>query len=161
MLVLPGRDGALGGGEVELDLLRRRGGEVRIHARPDGGEDAVELDREVGERAPSRSHLGRFGRASGIGSALFERFEYDEDGNPLTTTFLDYLIPTSTDVPNVEIEHLGIPTTAPGGYKGVGEGGAIGAVPAVRNAVADALGTSIDGPIRPGDVVEALQAEST
>ncbi len=79
------------------------------------------------------------GTVQGIGGALLEHFVYDADGNPVTTTFLDYLLPSATDVPMIEYGHVETPSPGPGGYKGVGEGGAIGAPPAVVNAVADAL----------------------
>ena len=79
------------------------------------------------------------GTVQGIGGALLEDMAYDEDGNPLATTFVDYLLPTSTEVPDIEYGHLETPGPMPGGYKGVGEGGAIGAPPAVVNAVNDAL----------------------
>lgn len=79
------------------------------------------------------------GTVQGIGGVLYENLVYDEDGNPLTTTFVDYLLPTSTEVPVIEYGHVETPSPGPGGYKGVGEGGAIGAPPAVVNAVADAL----------------------
>ncbi|GGV42587.1 xanthine dehydrogenase [Actinomadura cremea] len=79
------------------------------------------------------------GTVQGIGGALLEHFAYDADGNPLTTTFMDYLLPTTTEVPTLEYGHLESPGPGEGGYKGVGEGGAIGAPPAVVNAVADAL----------------------
>jgi carbon-monoxide dehydrogenase large subunit len=79
------------------------------------------------------------GTVQGIGGALLEQIVYDADGNPLTTTFLDYLLPTAADVPRIEYGHLETPGPMPGGYKGVGEGGAIGAPPAVVNAVNDAL----------------------
>jgi carbon-monoxide dehydrogenase large subunit len=79
------------------------------------------------------------GTAQGIGGALLEHMIYDDDGNPLSTTFLDYLLPTAADVPTIEYGHVETPGPLPGGYKGVGEGGAIGAPPAVVNAVADAL----------------------
>ncbi len=95
------------------------------------------------------------GVVQGIGGALYERFCYDEDGNPLTTTFMDYLIPTSTEVPFIEISHLNSPARGPGGYKGVGEGGAIGAVPAVRNAISDALGADVTDGVRPCDLFES------
>jgi carbon-monoxide dehydrogenase large subunit len=92
----------------------------------------------------------------GIGAVVHENFVYDDDGNPLTTTFLDYLIPTTTEIPVLEIGHLETPASGPGGYKGVGEGGAIGAVPAVRNAISDALAqvgaAGITTPVRPCDV---------
>lgn len=79
------------------------------------------------------------GTVQGIGGALLEELVYDEDGNPLATTFVDYLLPTSTEVPLIEHGHVETPGPGPGGFKGVGEGGAIGAAPAVLNAVADAL----------------------
>ncbi|MDG2027685.1 MAG: xanthine dehydrogenase family protein molybdopterin-binding subunit [Acidimicrobiales bacterium] len=80
------------------------------------------------------------GVVQGIGGALLEHFEWDVDGNPLATTFVDYLLPSTTDVPIIEYLHMeGSPGPGPGGFKGVGEGGAIGAPAAVANAVADAL----------------------
>ncbi len=79
------------------------------------------------------------GVAQGIGGVLYEHLEYDVDGNPLATTLMDYLLPTATDVPTIEYGHIETPSPGPGGYKGVGEGGAIGAPPAVVNAVNDAL----------------------
>ena len=80
------------------------------------------------------------GVVQGMGGVLLEDFVYDDDGNPLTTTFMDYLPPTTTEVPEIEVGHIETEsTTNPGGYKGMGEGGAIGAHAAVANAVADAL----------------------
>ena len=79
------------------------------------------------------------GVAQGIGGVLYEHLEYDDDGNPLATTLMDYLLPTATDVPLIEYGHIETPSPGPGGFKGVGEGGAIGAPPAVVNAVNDAL----------------------
>jgi carbon-monoxide dehydrogenase large subunit len=100
------------------------------------------------------------GTVQGIGGALYEHLVYDGDGNPLTTTFLDYLLPTATEVPVIEHAHLETPGPGPGGYKGVGEGGAIGAPPAVVNAVADALAplgvTITEQPLHPSRIVELL-----
>jgi carbon-monoxide dehydrogenase large subunit len=79
------------------------------------------------------------GVVQGIGGVLFEELSYDDDGNPVATTFMDYLLPTAAEVPLIEYGHIETPSPGPGGYKGVGEGGAIGAPPAVVNAVADAL----------------------
>jgi carbon-monoxide dehydrogenase large subunit len=79
------------------------------------------------------------GTVQGIGGVLFEHLAYDDDGNPLTTTLMDYLLPTAPDVPPIEYGHVETMGPGPGGYKGVGEGGAIGAPAAVVNAVADAL----------------------
>lgn len=80
------------------------------------------------------------GVAQGIGEALMEEFVYDPDGQVRTATLMDYLLPSSVDVPNFQIAHIESPSIdAVGGFKGVGEGGVIGAVPALVNAVADAL----------------------
>lgn len=80
------------------------------------------------------------GVAQGIGEALMEELVYDEDGQVKTATLADYLLPSSVDVPNFQIAHIESPSIdAVGGFKGVGEGGVIGAVPAIINAVADAL----------------------
>ena len=79
--------------------------------------------------------------AQGIGSALYEAFAYDEGGQPLTTTFMDYLIPGPMEVPPVEVIHVETPpAVSVSGFKGMAEGGTIGAAAAVANAVADALG---------------------
>jgi carbon-monoxide dehydrogenase large subunit len=64
---------------------------------------------------------------------------YDADGNPLPTTFLDYLLPTAAEVPDLEYGHVVTPSAAPGGFKGMGEGGAIASPAALANAVRDAL----------------------
>jgi carbon-monoxide dehydrogenase large subunit len=101
------------------------------------------------------------GTVQGIGGALLEQLSYDADGNPLATTFVDYLLPTATDVPTIEYGHVETPAPGPGGYKGVGEGGAIGAPPAVINAVADALspfGVTITRlPASPATIVGLLE----
>jgi carbon-monoxide dehydrogenase large subunit len=100
------------------------------------------------------------GAVQGIGGALLEHLEYDDAGNPVTTTLMDYLIPTATDVPMLEYGHVETPSPGPGGYKGVGEGGAIGAPPAVVNAVADALapfGVRVtELPLSPSAIVELI-----
>jgi len=101
------------------------------------------------------------GTVQGIGGVLLEHLAYDDDGNPTATTFVDYLLPTATDVPVIEYGHVETPGPNPGGYKGVGEGGAIGAPPAVVNAVADALspfGVDVTRlPLGPSQVWELLQ----
>jgi carbon-monoxide dehydrogenase large subunit len=100
------------------------------------------------------------GVVQGIGGVLFEHLAYDEDGNPLATTFMDYLLPTATEIPTIEYVHVETPSAGPGGYKGVGEGGAIGAPPAVVNAVADALApfdvTITHLPLGPSQIMELL-----
>ena len=95
------------------------------------------------------------GALQGLGGALLERLCYDEDGNPTTTSFMDYLLPTALEAPELEavvIEgHLS--SSNPLGVKGVGEGGITGVPAAIALAVGDALGRRgcvaslpIDGP---------------
>ena len=81
----------------------------------------------------------RGGVAQGIGAVLYEKATYDEDGQFQSGTFMDYLIPTAMEIPDIEIEHLSTPSDIPFNYRGVGEGGLIGAPPAVVSAVEDAL----------------------
>jgi carbon-monoxide dehydrogenase large subunit len=97
------------------------------------------------------------GSAQGIGGAILEDLAYSEDGQPLATSFMDYLLPTSLDVPPLETVHFEIESPiTPGGMKGMGEGGAIGPPAAIANAVADALaplGVEVtDTPLSPGRV---------
>jgi CO/xanthine dehydrogenase Mo-binding subunit len=76
----------------------------------------------------------------GMGAALLEEFRYDEGGQLLTATFMDYLKPTALDVPDIEVDHLESPSPFTAlGAKGVGEGGSIPGPAAVANAVEDAL----------------------
>ncbi|MDH3302058.1 MAG: xanthine dehydrogenase family protein molybdopterin-binding subunit [Acidimicrobiia bacterium] len=101
------------------------------------------------------------GLGQAIGQALYEEFVYDADGNPLTANFLDYGIPAATELPSFESHLIEIPTeTNPLGVKGIGESAAIGGVPAVQNAVIDAvshLGVKhLDLPVRPLRVWEAV-----
>ncbi len=78
--------------------------------------------------------------AQGIGNALYEDFAYDENGQPLTTTFMDYLIPGVMEVPAMDVIHVETPPPASvSGFKGMAEGGTIGSTAAIANAVADAL----------------------
>jgi len=104
------------------------------------------------------------GTVQGIGGVLLEHLAYDEDGNPLSTTFMDYLLPTASDVPTIEYGHIETMAAGPGGYKGVGEGGAIGAPAAVVNAVADALvpfGVEITRlPLTPAAIIDLIEAAS-
>ena len=81
----------------------------------------------------------RGGVAQGIGSVLYEHAAYDADANFLASTFMDYLVPTSLDIPHIDIEHLEYEPQGEVAYRGVGEGGAIGAPAALCNAVEDAL----------------------
>jgi carbon-monoxide dehydrogenase large subunit len=101
------------------------------------------------------------GIAQGIGTALYEEIPYDELGQPLATTFADYIVPCATEIPDVRIAHLVTPALATAyGVKGLGEGGAIAPPAAIANAVADAfrdIGASFnETPLTPRRVSEAI-----
>ncbi len=105
------------------------------------------------------------GVVQGVGGALYEWAPYDADGNPRATTLLDYVMPTAAEVPILEHGHVVTPSDTPGGHKGVGEGGAIGAPACVVNAVNDALGPLgirlSRQPLTPDAIISAIaEAES-
>jgi aerobic carbon-monoxide dehydrogenase large subunit len=80
------------------------------------------------------------GIGAGVAQALYEEFVYDEEGNPLTGSFLGYAFPSAAELPSYELVEMETPTPVNElGVKGIGESGTIGATPAVQNAVADAL----------------------
>ena len=80
------------------------------------------------------------GTAQGIGTALFEESLYDENGQPLTSTFADYVVPGPTELPSMRIEHSeSLSPFTRHGIKGIGEGAAIAPAGAVVNAINDAL----------------------
>ncbi len=94
------------------------------------------------------------GLAQGIGQAMFEEVVFDQDGQPLTASFMDYVMPRAADLPHFELERTVTPTPVnPLGAKGVGEAGTIGISPCVINAAVDALAPfgvrHIDMPLRP------------
>lgn len=104
------------------------------------------------------------GTVQGIGGALFETFAYDAEGQLLTGSLLDYLLPTASDVPSFTIVHLESPSPArlsPLGVKGLGESGAIPPPVAIANAVCDALapfGVEFNAtPIKPEDIFRAVR----
>ena len=105
------------------------------------------------------------GVAQGIGQALIEHTVYDgETGQLVTGSFMDYAMPRADDLPSFSFATHNVPCTAnPLGVKGAGEAGAVGAPPAVINAIVDALHARtglrhIDMPATPRRVWEALQA---
>ena len=103
------------------------------------------------------------GVIQGMGGVLFEHCVYDDDGNPLATTFMDYLLPSAPEIPIIEYGSIVTPApTNPGGHKGAGEGGAIGSVPAIVNAIGDALAplgvTVTSQPLGPNDIFELIHA---
>jgi carbon-monoxide dehydrogenase large subunit len=80
------------------------------------------------------------GIAQGAAQALWEQFVYDEDGNPVTSTLAEYGMPSAAEMPSFETDNTETPTPLnPLGAKGIGESGTIGSMPAVQNAVVDAL----------------------
>jgi len=103
------------------------------------------------------------GTAQGIGTALYEEFVYDEDGQLLTSSFLDYLIPTAMEVPELKIGHHETPSPwTPHGIKGGGEGGRMMAPAAINVAVNDALaplGVRLtELPMTPDRILAAIRA---
>jgi carbon-monoxide dehydrogenase large subunit len=94
--------------------------------------------------------------AQGIGGALYEKLEYDADGQLQNASFMDFLIPYATEVVRPELHHTEIPSpNNPLGVKGVGEAGIIPVSAVITNAVADALGTPIDHtPLTPLELFE-------
>lgn len=103
----------------------------------------------------------RGGVAQGIAAALYEELVYSPEGQPLAGSFMDYLMPTASEIPPITIRHLETPCDlTETGAKGMGEGGTIGAPAAVVAAINDALRGSpgqIDHiPVRPEDILKAL-----
>ncbi len=97
--------------------------------------------------------------AQGIGGAQYEHLIYDDDGNLRTGTLLDYLMPTSAEIPELEIGHIERPADNPTGVRGVGEGGTLGPAAVLASAVSDAIGVEIDQlPVTPERVWSALRS---
>ncbi len=102
------------------------------------------------------------GLASGISQALYEEFVYDADGNPLTSTFAEYAIPSAAEFGAWDVAHTETPTPMnPLGAKGIGESATVGSTPAVQNAVVDALShlgvRHLDMPLAPERVWRAIR----
>jgi carbon-monoxide dehydrogenase large subunit len=102
------------------------------------------------------------GTVQGLGGALLEELVYDESGQLLTSTFADYLLPSLTDVPMIEVFHIEtLSPLTPLGNKGMGEAGAIGPMAAIGNAVSDALGCCVtEVPLTPKRVWALVNPES-
>jgi carbon-monoxide dehydrogenase large subunit len=103
----------------------------------------------------------RGGVTQGIAAALYEEIAFSSDGQPMSVNFMDYLVPTASEIPQISIHHLETPTVlSETGSKGMGEGGTIGAPIAVVTAVNDALrgvGADFDHiPLRPQDILSRL-----
>ncbi|MGD9925651.1 MAG: molybdopterin cofactor-binding domain-containing protein, partial [Pseudorhodoplanes sp.] len=94
--------------------------------------------------------------------ALMEEVVYDAEGQLLNANLLDYLLPTSLDMPDIDLQHIETPSIdTVGGFKGAGEGGLMGAVPAILNAVNDALaahGANLRSvPVRPDAILKLIR----
>jgi carbon-monoxide dehydrogenase large subunit len=103
------------------------------------------------------------GIAQGAAQALYEWVRYDDDGNPMTSTLLDYTVPSAAELPSFETSNTQTDSPRnPLGAKGIGESGTIGSTPAIQNAVVDALShlgvVHIDMPCTPERVWDAINA---
>jgi carbon-monoxide dehydrogenase large subunit len=100
------------------------------------------------------------GAAQGIGGALYEHLVYDDTGQLLSQTLMEYLLPSAMEVPPIEVHHIETPSFTIGGHKGAGEGGAIAPLAALGNAVSDALaplGVSVDStPLSPERILALI-----
>jgi carbon-monoxide dehydrogenase large subunit len=104
------------------------------------------------------------GIVQGLGQALFEEVVYDENGQLLTGSLMDYALPRAGDLPRLDLARTETPTPVnPLGVKGVGEAGTIGSTPAIVNAVVDALSpfgvTHIDMPLKPEKIWQLCQSK--
>jgi len=79
------------------------------------------------------------GVAQGIGAALYEELIYDDTGQLLSASLVDYVIPSAVEIPHIDVVHVESESAVAGGFRGMGEGGTIGAPAAIANAIADAL----------------------
>ena len=156
-------------GDVAAEAVRRGlpagpGEAIRVTGTYDGGEGGwaqathvcwVEIDLDTGQVTIPRylvvEDCGelinpaivdgqiRGGVAQGIGAVLYEKAAYNEDAVFQAGTFMDFLIPTAMEIPDIEIVHLETPSDVFANYRGVGEGGMIAAPAALTNAIEDAL----------------------
>ncbi|PXY20165.1 xanthine dehydrogenase family protein molybdopterin-binding subunit [Prauserella flavalba] len=159
--------------------------DANVDFKPDGATfpfgahvSVVEVDVETGYVRPLRhtavDDCGRIlnplivrgqqhgGAAQGISQALWEQVTYDEDGNPVTGTLADYLVPSAMEIPDLEVANTETETPRnPLGAKGIGESATIGSTPAVQNAVVDALKhlgvRHLDMPLTPQRVWRAVE----
>jgi carbon-monoxide dehydrogenase large subunit len=138
--------------EVEVDIET---GQVRILKYTALHDSGVRINPMIVEGQT------RGGIAHGIGNALFEWMGYDESGQPTTTTFADYLLPTATEIPRISASYRESPSPLnPLGVKGVGESGVIATAPALISAIENALepfGVKIEQmPLPPQKLLELI-----
>ncbi|MFC7392844.1 xanthine dehydrogenase family protein molybdopterin-binding subunit [Scopulibacillus cellulosilyticus] len=140
--------------EVEIDLET---GKIKINKY----QIAYDVGRSINPSLVGGQLIG--GMAQGLGGTLYEELKYDETGQLLSGTFMDYLIPTAKEVPevNINIYENELSPLNPLGVKGAGEGGTVGVAPAIANAVMNALREYsieiISLPIRPDMVREVIR----
>jgi carbon-monoxide dehydrogenase large subunit len=144
-------------------------GAIGVIVTVDGGTGAITLERiafveDCGKMLNPMIVDGQIAGSIGqaIGAALFEELAYGENGDFLSPTLQDYLLPTALDIPPLTIEHLVTPSpVTEGGIKGMGEAGMVAGPAAIACAVADALsplGVSLDRmPLDPNNVLEAIR----
>lgn len=165
--------------DLEKPLYEFNDFKAEMPTFPSGAHIAVvEVDRETGAtellRLVAADDAGRIinpllaegqvhgGAAQGVAQVLLESIEYDEYGNLLTSNFMDYSVISATELPMFEVVHLETPTWVNElGAKGVGESGTIGAIPAVYNAVIDAVShlgvRHMETPLGPEKVWRAIE----
>lgn len=145
------------GGHVALVTVARDTAELRIRRLTTGYDCGRVIDPDGVE-----GQL-RGATAMGVGATLYEELRYDEQGQPVATTFMDYLVPTLAEVPPVEVVTFEYPATGnPLGAKGAGEAGVIGVGAAVGGALADALGRAAavtELPLRADRILAAEEGE--
>jgi carbon-monoxide dehydrogenase large subunit len=141
---------------------------VEIEVDPDTGTAAIERYTVVDDFGKVINPLLLAGQVhggigQGVGQALVEKTVYNEEGQLLTASFMDYAMPRADNLPSYAIRWIEIPCkTNPLGIKGSGEAGAIGAPPAVMNALMDALApvgvTRLDMPATPASIWQSIQS---
>ena len=146
--------------DIRQRIAERPGGRLRRFIRGRTAED-----RRIRNQVGSSALIGGafpllFGQ--GIGGALTEHMQFDELGQPVTSSFADYLMPVSSMVPDIRLDEVICPSpTNQLGVKGLGEGGAVGPPAALANAVEDALGSDApvirSGPLTPSRVRDLIR----
>lgn len=155
-------------GRYSCDLLGYPYGIHLAAVEVDTGTGGIRIDRyavayDVGRCINPALVSGQIsgGAAQGVGGATLEEFVYDAEGQPLAASFMDYLLPTASEMPNVEIlitEDAPSPMN-PLGVKGAGEGGTAAVGATLANAVSDALGIEVtELPLSPNRIIEAIGA---
>lgn len=153
---------------VQIDPMTYANGCAVVEVEVDSGTGGVavrhitfahDCGRMINPRLVDGQIVG--GIVHGIGNALFEWMRYGADGQPLTTNFADYLLPTATEIPPINIVHLNSPTPLnPLGIKGVGEAGVIPISASIVSAIEDALtpfGVRLSGsPVTPSVILAAI-----